>query len=84
MSKEMACNEEEGAGLFQHYLAVLVPLLHTIHRRQISAVMQCLGHLAPPCKHLLGDERLMQLFKKILSAGGKVVLRIINLLVIDV
>ena len=65
----MTRNDEEGAGLFQHYLTVLVPLLQTPHRRQISSVMQCLGHLALPCKHLLGDEKLVQLFEKILSAG---------------
>ena len=70
MSKEMMVNEEEGPTLFHHYLSVLVPLLTSPHRRQISAVMQCLGHLARPCKVILGEEKLLQLFKKILVAGS--------------
>ncbi|XP_063679382.1 DNA-dependent protein kinase catalytic subunit-like isoform X2 [Bolinopsis microptera] len=72
MSKEMMVNEEEGPTLFHHYLSVLVPLLTSLHRRQISAVMQCLGHLAHPCKVILGEEKLLQLFKKILVAGESV------------
>ena len=31
--------------------------------------MQCLGHLAAPCKTLLGDDKLLQLLRKILVAG---------------
>lgn len=69
MSHEMTRNEEDGPSLFHHYLTTLVPLLTSPHRRQVSAVMQCLGHLAKPCSVLLDQDRLVQLFKKILVAG---------------
>ena len=65
MSKEISANGDEGPVLFHHYISVLVPLLATLHRRQISAVMQCLGRLANPCSVILGEGEFITLFKKI-------------------
>ena len=69
MSKSMTTDDEKGPTLFHHYLSILVPLLETPHRRQTSAIMQCFGHLAYPCKVILGEKELILLFKKILVAG---------------
>ena len=69
MSKEITANGDKGLVLFHNYISVLVQLLTTPHRRQISAVMQYFQHLANTCSVILGEGELITLFKKILVAG---------------
>ena len=52
-----------------YYVASLLELLETPHRRQIATIIQCLGHVARPSRAYLSPEKSYLVLRRILSAS---------------